>query len=382
MTEMGLFDRRLGEALLAYASEAPTDIDAVRFARTLAHAGRRNTPVAEAMVRLIRPTGRAVFIIVLLLLIALAVAAIGSRFVSKVPAVPAELAGVWEAEIAASGSDVPADRYHLNLGDPQLLAHSDGIPVAWTGRVVDLVSTSPGMWDVFLGSTDRCRPARYMVNGPQPDDDRAHGSLWFHAPPDECAERAAMLTASLWRRPEPLELVAGRAYRSLGFTEPFTFIAPDTSPPAVLDEWGSPGGLRVGMGCCWDSWLLDDQPVDLDVCHPERGTLADVPATPEAVGAWLRDSQGLLLSDPVAISVDGRTALRFDVASYDRQHSSSPLCPGSFPLEPPRFIPGFRYYAIPTGDDTILYVVWSDQGSYKSVAAGAEAFVRSMTFEQ
>ncbi len=40
-----------------------------------------------------------------------------------------------------------------------------------------------------------------------------------------------------------------------------------------------------------------------------------------------------------------------------------------------------RVFAIPSGDDTILYVGWSDPGSQPGVEQGTEELVRSMTFD-
>jgi hypothetical protein len=87
-----------------------------------------------------------------------------------------------------------------------------------------------------------------------------------------------------------------------------------------------------------------------------------------------------VLSDPIEVPVDGRTALRFDVVSTDGQ-PWSPSCEGVIAPTEPSILSGFRYYAIPTGDDTILYVVWSDEGSFPGVSAGADELVRSITFD-
>ncbi len=131
--------------------------------------------------------------------------------------------------------------------------------------------------------------------------------------------------------------------------------------------------LRIGHPY-WRTWFIDDQSVYADVCDPSKGTLADVPATPEAVGEWLRSSSGTTVSPPVELVVDGRTALRFDIVQ------SEACVRGTDPESPDVFsIDGFRVYAIPTGDDTILFTAWTDGGS--DIASGADELVRSMTFD-
>lgn len=197
------------------------------------------------------------------------------------------------------------------------------------------------------------------------------------ASPVASAQPSASATALPEATPAGGPLVPGETNDSLAFSEPFHFVVPATDPTPTMRQWGTQGGLRIGSGCCWNSWFIDDLPVNVDVCDWTKGRLADVPATPQAVGEWLRSASGLKVADPIEIPVDGRTALRFDV-----QTSRSAVCRGSDAPSNSPSVTGFRYYAIPTGDDTILYVVWADPGSYPSVKAGADALVRSMTFDR
>lgn len=187
---------------------------------------------------------------------------------------------------------------------------------------------------------------------------------------------------------EPVVLVAGTAYRASEFSEPLSFVVPafdpslDTTHVAVAAQLGpSYGVLQIGYGCCWESWILDDQPVRADVCDPTAGTRADIPATPEAVGDWLRSSSLITVADPIAIEADGRTALRFDITGAAEigpcqvgTLDAAGAFEGRYPLST-------RVFAIPTGDDTILYVTWSDAGSLASVEQGADGLVRSMKFD-
>jgi hypothetical protein len=145
--------------------------------------------------------------------------------------------------------------------------------------------------------------------------------------------------------------------------------------------WISPGSLRIG-NVYWDIWFIDDQPVQVDVCDPSKGRLADVPATPEVVGEWLRSGSQLTVSEPIELNVDGRTALRFDTEPSVGCDSASQLCLAcaSGPLEG-SFQVGFRVYAIPTGGDTIIAVVESDEGGREEALLAADELVRSLTFD-
>jgi hypothetical protein len=80
------------------------------------------------------------------------------------------------------------------------------------------------------------------------------------------------------------------------------------------------------------------------------------------------------VSDPVDLIVDGRTALRFDVNSDGCQTFISPL-------GPPQLALGWSLYAIPTGDDTIIWAISSDGGPLPYLRAGADELLRSMTFD-
>lgn len=187
---------------------------------------------------------------------------------------------------------------------------------------------------------------------------------------------------------ERTELRVGSVYDATAFSEPLRFITPTFDPTvdqgdgvvAVAQPLGSTAGvLMIEYGCCWVTWLLDDQPVRADVCDASAGTLPDIPATPEDVGAWLRSSSTLVVADPVETPVDGRTALRFDITPPTDgcqvgAVEGGLLGEGSYPLTT-------RVFAVPTGDDTILYVTWSDPGSLAYVEQGADELIRSMTFE-
>ena len=161
-------------------------------------------------------------------------------------------------------------------------------------------------------------------------------------------------------------LAGGTTYRVSSFDDPFSFTpplrVPDAFTPPGARPWGT-GALRIGSGCCWDMFVLDDVEVSADVCNPRGEKLSDIPATPEEVHAWLASSPALSSINPSELVVDGRVALRFDMPDL-------PDCPsarGGWALQP-RFFFVMRLYAVPTGDDTILVAMWGDPGSWEGAS--------------
>ena len=79
---------------------------------------------------------------------------------------------------------------------------------------------------------------------------------------------------------ERTELRVGSVYDATAFSEPLRFITPSFDPTvdqgdgvvAVAQPLGSTAGvLMIEYGCCWVTWLLDDQPVRADVCDASVG---------------------------------------------------------------------------------------------------------------
>ena len=88
--------------------------------------------------------------------------------------------------------------------------------------------------------------------------------------------------------------------------------------------------------------------------------LITIPATPEEIGAWLADSVGLTVSEPIEITVDGRTATAWDIEARGvvlAAVASSPVDGAAFWFQANEH---HRIYAIPTGDDTMLGVTWGN----------------------
>ena len=378
MTEYDPFDARLAEALRDYAAEAPTEVEPIGLAHSIATAHPRRRRLAIALGSAQRPS-----VLVWLLLGAalilgslVALAAAGAlRTREDRQAVPInELTGDWQSAVAAAGPAVPAGIYTLNVNAPALLSRVEG-PVAWAGRAARFDPLGPDAWELVVTSSGPCGDGRYTV--------RRYGvdGVRFTDPIDACVDRVAILVgAPVWQRPEarvPLE--SGAAYGSWAFTEPFHFVMPAIDAVMKPDE--QHGVVHIQHGCCWVMTFLDDVGVNLDPCDSTLA-LPDIPATPEDVGNWLRSSPGTVVSDPVEIQVDGRTALRFDV-----QRTTTPCHQPGTPVQVPYQMLGdgvsstSRVFAIPTGDDTILLMTWADAGSRPDVERAADEIVRSMTFD-
>lgn len=373
MTELDAFDLKLAEALMRYASEAPTDLDPAAIARSVG-AIRTRRPAAHGPRFAATPLARAGLVALLVLatfLVAIAAGALIRRMTPAELPIPDRLSGRFQASLKATDAAIPGT-YVLQLNGSALLVDPSGSPVPWAGRAVGL-DAGPRVGELVVAS-DACGEGRYRIVGGGLDQDQQ--SLTLADPRDACPERVAILTAGQWSRPSHEDLASGVRYDSLDFTEPFTFTNPawdPAAPPADERHWGW-GGLRIANRYSWSSSFHDDQPVSVDVCNPRGETLGDIPATPEAVGEWLQSGSAIDVAPAIPIQVDGRTALRYDVMLADRCRTFNAA------LAPPQFSLSFRVYAIPTGDDTIIYVLWSDAGSYAGVEASADQLVRSIEF--
>lgn len=390
MTDHDVFDTRLGDALRQYAAEAPTQVDALAFAQSLIRDNRRRSGwrAIAGLSRMRMPMRWVVVASLLALAAAIALAAAGAWLkksdLHPEQVVPVELSGDWEAEIAGSGT-----RW-LDLNRSALVLRPDAVPLDAIGRAVAFTQVPSEFGTagiVVISSSGACGVGRYAVA-------LVDEELRITESADSCPERRSLFRAApRWRKATQHPLAVGMTYGSFDFTEPFHFVMPGMDPNLMAGPEGvgnirafahnesSKGELRIGYGCCWMSWLLDDHALNADVCDPIKGMLADVPSTPELVDLWLRSSSDLVLSDAIEVPVDGRTALRIDVLSTGAEPWYAG-CDGSIAPTQPSILGGFRYYAIPTGDDTILYVVWSDPGSLPGVSAGADELVRSITFDE
>jgi hypothetical protein len=176
----------------------------------------------------------------------------------------------------------------------------------------------------------------------------------------------------------------GTILLAAGFSEPFTFTMPafPSDPPTPVSGQGedaSASGNRQYQLAADSLWgrvtFHDDQSLPADMCRPSAASIADVPDTPDAVGRWLGSGAGLVVSDPVQVTVDGQTALRWDVTG------PVGVCDLSAVRPPPWFGAGERHriYAVPTGSDTILVITWGP--NWGGVAAEHADAVNAATDE-
>ena len=168
------------------------------------------------------------------------------------------------------------------------------------------------------------------------------------------------------------DLTPGTRYQAATFSQPMTFVMPsgfaETGAPAAGDPWPDGHTLRVWGKPEWAVTIHDDARLAKDLCNASSGT-ADLPQTPEAIGAWLAASTATTLSAPMPLQVDGRTATAWD-ATFGK--SCTGIADGAAVYVSANDT--HRFYAIPTGSDTILAITWA------SDLAASDQLVESMTF--
>jgi hypothetical protein len=180
-------------------------------------------------------------------------------------------------------------------------------------------------------------------------------------------------------------LEVGTTYAVLTFGEPVTFTIPGSlSESEVLGDTTDARGFRVDAWEYGIATFHDDVNVPDDLCEPT--SVISLPATPEAVAAWLTGASGATVSEPAELIVGGLRALAFDVALGSGCYSGG---------EPPAAGSAFwfqagehhRVYAIPTGDDTILAVTWGTgfggegEEFLDTANAAFDELIRSMHFD-
>jgi hypothetical protein len=279
--------------------------------------------------------------------------------------------------------------------DPAEMRPEDGTAADWAGRVVQFTPLGVRSAAVVIQAPPPCGDARYVVRydvAPRRDQP---WTLTFTQPQDQCADRLEILVGSsatmdlpsaspgtvapsssatqarAWSH-QPIRLASGKRYASWSFTEPFHFVMPPEDLPPSAWTWLAPGHIHFSHPY-WFGDLFDDRTLPIDHCDPSSGSLADVPAGPQALESWLR-SNGLAIVESAEAEVDGRTAVRYDTSELPRD------CPGQSREETDwnavRFLS--RWYLIPTGDDTILFNVYGDTETELQVADG---IVGSMIFD-
>jgi hypothetical protein len=293
---------------------------------------------------------------------------------AKPVGIPLQLTGLFAAQrgMAGPGPGLSYYWFSLDFEDDVLLfgpngsgqtdtLRNDAEAMAWAGRVTAVSEEQPGTWDVTIQAPPPCGSATYAFQS-------ADWEVTLTARQDACADRTALLSGP-WMHRGPT-LVPGERYRSRGFSEPFEFALPATQqshPEYVLAHWFATG--RLGVYNNWSHALFfDDQPLPVDACDASRGSLSDLPGTPEGFEAWLRAS-GLTMEARAVVAVNGRTAIRYDTESADCPSSATRA--SEIPL-------GGRYYLVPSPNDTILVSVYGDTDAELRLL---DELVRSITFD-
>jgi hypothetical protein len=166
-------------------------------------------------------------------------------------------------------------------------------------------------------------------------------------------------TASPTPEPEYVggALTAGTTYQTLQFGEAFTFVLPERlgSQEVDSDVWDQ-RTFRIRPASGGAITFHDDARLTDDICHP-TGVLPDHPATPEAVGEWLRASEGLTISEPTEMTVDGVTAMYYDIQLAETCEINGDPMPGA-PTVWFDVNERHRVYAVPSGDDLVIVFTW------------------------
>jgi hypothetical protein len=372
------FERRLMIALRSYAAEVPVDTDALAIARaTTAIVRGRRRPWFEAVARW--PRGVRIATVAALVIAAgmiglLIVGALRDREPTIVGplAPPAALEGRWLAIAEIPGAVGAENTFHVDFGGDVLLKDWVGQPLAWAGRSVEIRPTEvPDRWILRVEAPAPCGPGTYRVGV-------IEGFVQFSVIEDSCPDRVALLEFSAWTRPGFGYLVPGETYEMTGFSEPFALIGPrgtiEGGLPA-LQLQDDPSLVRLsGFPEDWNATFMDDRPVYEDACA-RTTLLPDVPATPGEVGDWLRGMPSARVAEPVEVPVDGRMALLY--------HVDDSRCPDGDRLTDGHAIDVYLtdlVYAIPTGDDTILFLVSLPSYNPEEIEQVATDLVGSIDF--
>ena len=288
--------------------------------------------------------------------------------------IPAALTGWWWAESAMGGSE-----YWLNFQSDALVSFHTG-PEFKLGRATSYEPINGTSGVLTIDAPAPCGRGSYVVL-------RSAREAQFTVRADSCGPRAGVLLGRTWTMgvtvPARTRFEAGERYRTDGFSEPFEFIATALDPSwgSAGSEWATAPDLYaiVGFSRAWLLLFLDDRPVFSDACLNGGSTLPDIPTSAADVADWLAATPGLLASNATELEVDGRVALRFDIAADSACELGAPM-----------IAPGYRLfnaeatlhvYAIPTGDDVILAILASDSGGRSEMRTNADLLIGSIVFE-
>jgi hypothetical protein len=384
MTDRSLqaFERQLVVALNEYASDVGSMPDPYVRARGIARAN----PRSRWRMRPLPLGARPAWILAALLLAALVggLLVVGSRLLRTpqpvVPAVvPAELFGRW--------SNQPDGDPYIDFNRSTLLrSANENVPEI--GRVVSFAwdPSTPQEAVIRFDAAAGCPPGQYRLVGhrsgsggeggptpaPGPPDTGPFmiDSIRFTAPDDACNRRASILASGTWRS-VAATLTGGATFPSLDFTEPFELALPAGLTTVIgsvgaLDQLEAYTRLRIHHPF-WSGFFLDDEPVYRLLCDSGAGTLPELPSSVSAIREWLAEAAPAELDGPMEVVVDGRTALRWK--KNQACETFAGFAPG---------IGGDVVYAIPSGDDAILWTFRFDTADEEAIG---DAIARSLHFK-
>jgi hypothetical protein len=173
---------------------------------------------------------------------------------------------------------------------------------------------------------------------------------------------------------------AGAFSRPLNFTVP-TF--PHTPTMLVASSWPNGHTLDIGSAGYFAVTIHDGVNVANDMCDNAKGTFL-MQGNPDAIETWLRASSAVSVSPTVILRVDGRLAVRWD-AAFGRTCQSAAHAQSAGPGPAPEISIGpneiHRFYAIPTGKDTLLVITWAyGNTNVAAVNSATDTLVESITF--
>ena len=296
--------------------------------------------------------------------------------------IPRSLLGEWHRrELEGTGAPIIT----LDFGGPMLLHDQNGctpsapdcmmrvppLPDRRPGRrAIGFIPTVEGAGVLVVDRPPPCSEERFLVTGID------QVQLQFAPLVDTCGDNA-ILTEQPWPI-RSVQLTPGDAFGSLGFSEPFHFVMPDLPANELgvgLSQVGNRGLLRIG-NVWWSGSFFDDQRLFVDMFDPGSGTLPDLPATPEALTAWLRANSKLGGASPTELVIDGRVALRFDTPEVAWARWPNETQEAGYGH--PTLGVAHRVYLIPTADDVILFTVRGDLPLEEDIA---EDVLRTITFD-
>jgi len=181
-------------------------------------------------------------------------------------------------------------------------------------------------------------------------------------------------------------LTVGTTYLAESFSRPFVFSVPRLAGSSVglnASLWPDGRTLSIGIPGAYAITIHDQVSFPSDPCDSRKGTFL-MQGNPDAVDTWLHASTSATVSPTVILHVDGRIAVRWDVAFGPSCQSGAHLqTTGPGPVPAVAFGPSehHRFYAIPTGSDTIVVITWAyGTTSLAAVNDAADSLVQSMTF--